>query len=64
MSFCFSDWPKARKSGWVSPITATPILSEVVIDGFSGETIYDGSRGNLGKLRQQYATSSYDTQSE
>ena len=55
--------PKARKSGWASPITATPILSEVVIDGFSGE-IYDGSRGNLGKLRQQYATSSYDTQSE
>jgi len=55
--------PKARKSGWTSPITATPILSEVVIDGFSGE-IYDGSRGKLGEKRQQYATSSYDAQSE
>ena len=55
--------PKARKSGWASPITASPILSEVVIDGFSGE-IYDGSRKQLAEKRHQYATSSYDAQSE
>ena len=54
--------PVARKSGWTSPITAAPILSEVVIPGFSGE-IYDGTLGRLGEKRRQYATSSYDTQS-
>ena len=54
---------KARKTGWTSPITATPILSEVIIDGFSGD-IYDGSHGKLGRWRKQYATSSYDPQSE
>ena len=56
--------PKARKSGWTSPITASPRLSDIRIDGFSGE-YYDGScGGNLGKKRQQYATTSYDAQSE
>ena len=57
--------PKARKSGWTSPITASTVIgeTEVVIEGFSGE-VYDGSRGNLGKKRQQYATTSYDSQSD
>ena len=55
---------KARKSGWTLPITASPRLSDTRIDGFSGE-VYDGScGGNLGKKRQQYATTSYDAQSE
>ena len=56
--------PKARKSGWTSPITAIPLPSEVDIEGFSGD-IYDGSPGRaLGKKREQYATSTYDAQSE
>jgi len=58
--------PKARKSGWVSPITASTVIgeTEVKIEGFSGE-IYDGSPGfALGSKRQQYATTSYDAQSE
>ena len=62
--------PKARKSGWKSPITATPLPSEVFIEGFTGEyysagTSPDGPRGHtLGKMRQQYATTSFDAQSE
>jgi len=56
--------PKARKSGWTSPITASTVIgeTEVKIEGFSGE-IYDGSPGfALGSKRQQYATTSYDSQ--
>ena len=62
--------PKALKSGWTSPITATPLPSEVFIEDFSGEyyfagTTPDGSRGyTLGNKRQQYATTTYDPQSE
>ena len=69
--------PKVRQSGWTSPITAVPFPSEVVIAGFSGEVYSagtapaDGSwdklrpRGNtLGAKRQQYATTSFDAQSE
>ena len=58
--------PKARKSGWTSPITATPLPSKVVIEDFTGD-IYDGHRSAgraLDKKRQQYATSTYDAQSE